>query len=141
MTVRGYRDLECWQRAMDLVVEGYALTRDFPPEERYSLSNQLQRSLTSVPSNLAEGHPKSTREFLNRMSIAQGELSEAQTQVELACRLDYISKAQEQLFLEHATIVAKQISALMGKVAKRLNEGRRLRDISMDDGPEASGTE
>ena len=141
MTVRGYRDLECWQRSMDLVVEGYELTERFPRKELYSLADQLQRALISVPSNIAESHSKSTREFIYRLGVAQGELSEAQTQVELAKKLRYISAEQAEKFLDHALIVAKQISALRRQVTLRLKEGKGSRGASMEDEAEEYGME
>lgn len=55
MTVRSYRDLEVWQKAMDLVEGCYRLTEEFPDIEVYGLSSQLQRSAVSVAANIAEG--------------------------------------------------------------------------------------
>ena len=48
-------DLKVWQLAMDLVVEVYAITRQFPDSEKYGLGSQMQRAAVSVPSNIAEG--------------------------------------------------------------------------------------
>ena len=71
MTNRSYRDLEVWQKALDLVVECYRLSRTFPKAELYGLSSQLQRATVSIPANIAEGHGRShTREYLKHLSIA-----------------------------------------------------------------------
>ena len=50
-----YRDLNVWQKSIDLVVRVYDLTRDFPGSEMYGLTSQLRRAAVSVPSNIAEG--------------------------------------------------------------------------------------
>ncbi|MGD0789088.1 MAG: four helix bundle protein, partial [Terracidiphilus sp.] len=51
-----FRDLVVWQRAMQLTVAIYRLTREFPREEMYGLTSQIRRSAVSLPSNIAEGH-------------------------------------------------------------------------------------
>lgn len=53
--MKSYRDLEVWQKAMDLVEMCYQMTTKFPESETYGLSSQLQRSAVSVPANIAEG--------------------------------------------------------------------------------------
>lgn len=55
MSVSSYRDLEVWQKAMDLVVSIYSLTKSFPDSERFGLTSQVQRAVVSIPSNIAEG--------------------------------------------------------------------------------------
>src|SRR5580704_17374598 len=87
---RNYRDLIAWQKAMDLVVVVYQLTREFPTEERYGLSQQLQRAAVSVASNIAEGQGReSAREFANFLSISHGSVREVETQILIAERLGY----------------------------------------------------
>ncbi len=53
--IKSYRDLEVWQKSMDLVVICYQMTRSFPENEIYGLTSQLQRAAVSVPANIAEG--------------------------------------------------------------------------------------
>lgn len=73
MAVRSYQELETWQVAMKLVAEVYRVTREFPKEEIYGLTNQPRRAAVSVPSNIAEGQGRnSTAEFLRHLSIARG---------------------------------------------------------------------
>ena len=63
---QSYRDLEVWQKAMDLVLDCYQTTRRFPKNEIYGLSSQLQRAAVSIPANIAEGrHRKHSKEFFN----------------------------------------------------------------------------
>jgi four helix bundle protein len=91
--IRSFRDLDVWNKAMDLVVEVYALTRGFPCDERYGLTSQMRRAALSVASNIAEGNGRSyRREYAHHVSIARGSLSELMTCLEIAQRLGYISR-------------------------------------------------
>ena len=83
-----HKKLDVWQLGMDLAVEVYRTTESFPKEERYVLTDQLKRSAVSVPSNIAEGAARQTKkEFINYLHMAQGSLSELDTQLELAKRM------------------------------------------------------
>ena len=99
MKIKSYRDLETWQKAMDLVEEIYKATRSFPKEEIYGLTGQMRRAAVSIPSNIAEGQGRgSTAEFLRFLSIAHGSLCELGTQILIAQRLSYLDQpAYEQL--------------------------------------------
>ena len=86
--VQSFRDLLVWQRAMQLTVAIYSLTKDFPREELYGLTSQIRRAAVSIPSNIAEGQGRqSTGEFKNFIGIARGSNFELQTQLEIACAL------------------------------------------------------
>ena len=107
--IKSYNDLHAWQKAMDLVEQIYRLTRGFPKEELYGLTSQIRRAAVSVPSNIAEGHCRSRREFLHFLSIAQGSLSEVETQIEIAKRLAYMTVDQQQVL----SILASEIGRMM----------------------------
>lgn len=82
--MKGHRDLVAWQKGMRLVKDVYRVTRNFPREEVYGLTNQLRRAAVSVPSNLAEGHGRlSRKEFRQFIGCARGSLLELETQLEL----------------------------------------------------------
>src|SRR3954467_1331773 len=99
--IHSYRDLIVWQDSMDLVVSIYRITATFPKEERYSLTSQLQRAAVSVPSNIAEGHGRSrTGDYLRLLSVAVGSLSEVETQVQIARRLEYIIEKDQSRLLD-----------------------------------------
>ena len=86
-----HKNLNVWNSAMDLVIELYRATDSFPRGERYSLTDQLRRAILSVPSNIAEGAARQTRkEFVQFLHMAQGSLSEVDTQLEIAKRLGYL---------------------------------------------------
>lgn len=88
-----HKNLEAWKKSMDLVVEVYKYTADFPKAEQYGLVSQMRRAAVSVPSNLAEGAADRTvSQFSNYLSIALGSLSELDTQAEIAFRLNYFDE-------------------------------------------------
>jgi four helix bundle protein len=92
---KSYQDLEVWQKAMDLVVICYQMTKRFPKSEIYGLASQLQRAAVSVLANIAEGRQRqSSKEFLHHLSIAYGSLAEVETHAQIAGRLSYINEDQ-----------------------------------------------
>src|ERR1044071_600479 len=122
--VRGYRDLIVWQDSMDLVVAIYRVTTAFPREERYSLVDQLRRAVVSVPSNIAEGHGKSrTGDYLRHLSVAVGSLSEVETQVQIARRLEYITDDDQSRLLDLCNAIAKMLGGLIRSLRRRLETG------------------
>jgi four helix bundle protein len=87
--VRSFRDLKVWQKAIQMTVAIYRLTKSFPRDETYGLTSQLKRSAVSVPSNIAEGHGRlNTPEYRNFLEIARGSNFELQTQLEIARQLN-----------------------------------------------------
>jgi four helix bundle protein len=113
MSIRSYRDLKVWQKAMDLAVEAYGITRSFPDWERYGLNSQLQRSGVSVPSNVAEGHAIGLKKpFKRHLRIANGSLAKMETDVLLAERLHYIDQTRVDVFLERTSEVRRMIYGL-----------------------------
>ncbi len=88
MAITSYKDLEVWQKAVELVVQCYQITKGFPANEVYGLASQLQRAAVSVPANIAEGRSRRhNKEFIQYISIAYGSLAELETHIEIAKRL------------------------------------------------------
>ena len=113
MAVQSYRDLIVWQRAMDLVLAVFEVTRAFPREEAFGLTSQLRRACVSVPSNIAEGQGRhSPKEFVRFLEIAHGSLQEVETQVMIAHRLHYVDDTREQLLLTQCAEVARLLHGL-----------------------------
>lgn len=91
--IRSYRDLRAWQAGMDLLLEVYRLSTGFPPDERFGLRAQIRRAVVSVPSNIAEGHGRSTKaDFLHFLDVALGSLNETETQLLAAVGLGYLDE-------------------------------------------------
>lgn len=88
--VQSFRDLQVWQRSMQLTVAVYRMTRNFPREEIYGLTSQIRRSAVSVPSNIAEGQGRlNTGEFRQFLGVARGSNCELQTQLGIARALEF----------------------------------------------------
>ena len=115
--IYSHRDLIAWQKAMDLTVLIYDLTKHFPKEEIYRLTHQLSRAAVSVPANIAEGHERSTaKDYAQFLAIAKGSLMEAETFLMLAIRLNYLTDQQTQSTFELITEISKMISVLRKKL-------------------------
>ena len=112
---RKHRDLRAWQAAVELVELVYQVTAAFPREEVFGLTSQMRRAAVSVPSNIAEGAARrGTRELLHSLSIASGSLSELDTHIELAAKVDFLK--------ERAPVDAKvdEVFALLVGLAESL---------------------
>lgn len=114
-----FEDLIVWQKAMDLVIEVYRLIRFLPKEETYALADQLRRSAVSIPSNIAEGQQRGSRQEMIRFSaIARGSAGELQTQLLLCERLSYITKEQMATALDLTKQVNKMLTALITNLTR-----------------------
>jgi four helix bundle protein len=124
MAVRSFRDSIAWQKAMDLSTAVYVVTRGFPKEEMFGLTNQLRRASVSVASNIAEGQGRlTTGEFIHFLGMARGSALEVETQLELASRLGLglqtdISGTQLQ-----ATEVVKILNTVISSLRARRQQG------------------
>ncbi|HVW16178.1 MAG TPA: four helix bundle protein [Mucilaginibacter sp.] len=85
------KELKIWNKAIDLTVDVYKATADFPSDERFGLVSQSRRSAVSIPSNIAEGAGRnSKKEFSNFLGIANGSSYELQTQLVISNRLNLL---------------------------------------------------
>ena len=121
MIIRSYRDLEVWQKAMDLVVACYRVAENFPKTETYGLAIQLQRAAVSVPANIAEGQGRNhTKEFINHLSMAYGSLMEIETHLQIAGRLGYMKDSDLQGLLSQSNEIGRMLNGLMQSLNRRL---------------------
>ena len=117
--VGSYRDLEVWQRGMDLVELVYALTKPFPSDERFGLTAQLRRAAISIPSNIAEGWGRGTRkDYVHFLRIARSSLLEVETQIIAAHRLGYIAEEALSHALAGTEIESRMLLALIRALEK-----------------------
>ena len=124
-----YSDLHVWQKSMDLVVDIYRLSREFPVEERFALANQIQRAAVSVPSDIAEGHGrKSTKSFLYLLSLANGSLMEVETQIQIAQRLGYVREDTVTALLAKTGEIGRMLNGLQSSLEAKLPPESRILD-------------
>jgi four helix bundle protein len=121
---QSFRDLQVWQRAMQLCVAICRLTRDFPREEIYGLTSQIRRAAVSVPSNIAEGQGRlSSGEFRQFLGIARGSICELQTQLEIARSLQFgkpqLIDEAENLSHEVGKMIYSFLESIKDQIAKR----------------------
>ena len=91
--MHNYKKLLIWQKSMELVYETYEMTKNFPTEEKYGLTNQLKRCSVSIPSNIAEGTGKSSdKHFIIFLEHSLGSSFEWETQICIALKLGYINQ-------------------------------------------------
>ncbi|MHB1557808.1 MAG: four helix bundle protein [Isosphaeraceae bacterium] len=121
MAVQHDQQLLVWQKAMDLAVLAYAITRLYPRCQLFGLTSQVQRAAASIPANIAEGHSRAhTREFLNHLSMARGSLSELETHLILSQRIGRITEVQLEEFLRLSQEVGRMLIGLRKSVEGRL---------------------
>lgn len=93
--IQSHKDLKAWQESMDLTIYIYNQINKFPDFEKFVLSSQMRKSSVSIPSNIAEGFGRqSSKELIHFLYIALGSLSELETQIEIAFRLNYIQETK-----------------------------------------------
>lgn len=118
MKFHDYEKLIVWQKAMDLVVVIYRITKGFPKEEQFGLTSQIRRATISIPSNIAEGCRRNTQKDFSRfLIIALGSASEADTQLKLAKRLGLIGDAD----YNEADVLLHEILRMLNKLIERFD--------------------
>lgn len=124
--IRKYQNLKVWEKATQLVLEVYALTKAFPKDEMYGLTSQVRRAVISIPSNIAEGSERrSDKDFIRFLHMASASLAEVETQIFIAMKLNYL---EERAYLE-----LLQSSAEIGKMIHGLISGLEAKTPSTDD--------
>jgi four helix bundle protein len=113
-----FEDLQAWRLGMNLVVEIYRQTQSWPKTELYGLTAQIRRASTSIPSNIAEGKGRSSdKELLKFLDYARGSVHEVQTQIMIACRLDYLSATDALRLGNQAAEVGRVLNGLIRSIA------------------------
>lgn len=118
--MQSFRDLIVWQRSTDLVSEIYRVTKKFPKDELFALTNQMRRATVSIPANISEGYARKHRnEYLQFLRIAFGSGAELETYLVLSRNLGYLDsselKKSEALLDEVMRMLNKLISSLVAK--------------------------
>jgi len=113
--ISSYKELRVFQNAMDAAMRIFELTKDFPPEEKYSMVDQMRRASRSVCANLSEGWRKRRYEaaFIAKLSDAESEACETQVWIEFARRCDYLEdKTCNELDGDYDQIMAQIVKMI-----------------------------
>ena len=106
-TFKSYQDLAVWKRAMKLTKEVYQVTRNFPADERFGLTNQIRRAAVSVSSNIAEGSGRnSDKDFGHFLEQAYGSLMEVASTFFLALDEGYVSEKELEPLFDELEVLA-----------------------------------
>ena len=111
---RPHKNLDVWKLAMECVSDIYRITKPFPVDERFGLTDQLRRAAISIPSNIAEGSSRNTKkEFVHFLYMAQGSLSEIDTQLEISVNLEYLTLEDSNEVYLKLERIGKMITGLI----------------------------
>jgi four helix bundle protein len=120
-TIRDFRDLDVWRKAMDLAAACYKVGEQLPRSETYGLRSQLQRAAVSVPANIAEGSGRlAPRDYIRHLAIANGSLLELTTHLELTKRLALVDRRRADEALALAGDVGRMLRRLMKVLSAKL---------------------
>ena len=117
---RGFRDLKVYQMAYSLAMEIFQLSKSFPSEEKYSLTDQIRRASRSVAANIAEGYRKRqyTKMFASKMADADGEATETQVWLDFACDCGYVKRQRQENFTRRYEEVGRMLGGMISHPEK-----------------------
>lgn len=112
-----FKNIKVWQKAHELVIEIYKVTKSFPVSERYNLTSQLKRSCASVPTNIVEGYKrKSNKDFAHFLNMADSSLEETKYHLLLAYDLTYLDKAAYEQLITLADEIGRMLYGFQNKL-------------------------
>jgi four helix bundle protein len=118
--VRSYKDLEVWQKAMQLAEDCYRATSEFPREEVYGMTAQIRRAAVSIPANIAEGYGRDqTGSFIQFLRIAQGSAREVETHLILAGRARLLPDDVRDRLLDECERISKMLRSMIRALESR----------------------
>jgi len=120
MEVKSFRDLHVYQNSLEIAMEIYEISKSFPIEEKYSLTDQMRRSSRSVCANIGEAWRKRRYQaaFVSKLNDSEGEAAETQVWLDIALRTQLISEGQWRKLNE-------QYEIILGQLVKMINEPKK----------------
>ena len=119
--IKVFKDLIAWQKAHELVLDVYKITKKFPDIERYGLENQLRRASVSITSNIAEGFGRNSRkEKLQFYSISRGSLFEVLDQLTIAKDLGYFESQEFIVLEEKINVCSRLVSGIIKSASDKI---------------------
>ncbi len=123
--MKTHKDLDVWKKSVSLVTSIYDVTKSFPKDEIYGITNQIRRSAVSIPSNIAEGSARQgDKEFAHFLYISLGSLSELETQLIIANNLKYFTSNDYELTIDRLEEIRKMLLGLIKFVKNKVVKGR-----------------
>jgi len=120
--MQNYKELKVWDKAHQLTLKVYKMSKTFPKEELYSLTNQLRRCVSAIPANIAEGCGKNSQKDLgNFLNIALGSANEAEYFLLLSRDLDYLPKEEHLTLNDNVNEIKAMLISLIHKVCSASN--------------------
>ena len=120
---KGYKKLKVWEKAHQLAIEIYRISKTFPKEEMYGLTSQIRRAAFSVPLNIVEGHAStSKKEFLSFLNIANRSLVETEYLLEIIQELNFMDEIVYQKLEKQRNEVGVMLNAFTKAVNKSVRE-------------------
>ena len=118
--IRGFRDLNVYQNALNVAMEIYEISKTFPVEEKYSLTDQIRRSSRSVCANIGEAWRKRRypAAFVSKLNDSEGEAAETQVWLDFALRTRLIREEQWRKLNEHYEIILGQLVKMISEPQK-----------------------
>lgn len=115
--VKSFKELEVYKLARELAKEIFMLTRTFPPEEKYSLTDQISRSSRSIGAQIAEawGKRKYERHFISKLTDSDAEQLETQHWLETALECEYLNTDETDILLKKCELIGKMLQTMMDK--------------------------
>ncbi len=115
--MQNYKDLKVWEKAHEFTLKVYEVTKAFPKDEMYSLTNQLRRSASSIPANIAEGCGKNSQaDFANFLNIGLGSANESEYYLLLSKDLLYLKPDAFETLNKIINEIKAMLIALINKV-------------------------
>lgn len=116
--INSFQDLEVWQRAHQLTLDVYRMTKSFPPDEKFGLVSQIRRAVVSVPANIAEGFKRrGKREKVRFYNISEASLEEVKYYFILSKDLGYVTDTEN--LMDNAEVVSRMLYRLIQSVKRR----------------------
>lgn len=118
-----FRDLLVYQKSKELAREIFRVTKRFPKEETYSLTDQIRRSSRSIGAQIAEAWAKRRYEkhFVSKLTDSDGEQQETQHWIETALDCEYISQEQAKVLLEQCNEIGRLLGGMIAKAERFCN--------------------
>ena len=125
MAYQSFEKLDVWKRSCRLAVE---VSRAVSDCRQYALRDQMQRAAISIPSNIAEGSERDSRQdFIRFLRIAKGSAAELRTQCYIAVRLDLLDKSQTDHFTQECKEISAMLQGLVSSISKLKTENLKLK--------------